>query len=294
MTEGFFMLIEFIKAIAFGIIEGICEWLPVSSTGHIILLGDILSFDAASDLGDGFAEAYSEMFDFVIQLGAIMAVVVLYFGKLNFFSRKKSREEKAEIFSLIGKLIVASIPAGIIFIAGDRLVEAVFGKDINGIFYNSVTVASMLILYGLLFLFAEFFINRGRTEERSLGVKEAFFVGCFQALSIIPGTSRSGATILGARLLGISRSTAAEFSFFLAVPAIAGASLFGSVDFISYVAENQVRVPFILISFLAVASLVAFVVSMVTIRALVAFVKKHSFAPFGIYRIVLGAAVLLF
>ena len=111
------MLIEFIKAIAFGIIEGICEWLPVSSTGHIILLGDILSFDAASELGDGFAEAYYEMFDFVIQLGAIMAVVVLYFGNLNFFSRKKSREEKAEIFSLIGKLIIASIPAGIIFIA---------------------------------------------------------------------------------------------------------------------------------------------------------------------------------
>ena len=286
------MLVDFIKAIIFGIIEGICEWLPVSSTGHIILFEELLSFESAGALGAEFAAAYSEMFDFVIQLGAIMAVVFLYFGRLNFLSGAKSREEKREIFSLIGRLFAASIPAGVIFIVADKLFEAFFGRDVNEIFYNSVTVASMLVLYGLLFLFAEFFTVKGE-KAREIGIKEAFYIGCFQALSIIPGTSRSGATILGARLLGVSREKAAEFSFLLAVPAIAGASLLGSINFISFVGENQIRVPLVLIMLLAVASLVAFLVSMATIKALVAFVKKHSFAPFGIYRIALGVAVLL-
>ena len=287
------MLVDFIKAIIFGIIEGICEWLPVSSTGHIILLGDLLSFEAVSGEGAEFAAAYSEMFDFVIQLGAIMAVVFLYFGRLNFLSRDKSRGEKREIFSLIGRLIVASIPAGVIFIVADKLFEVFFGRDVNEIFYNSVTVASMLVLYGILFLLAEFFTVKGE-KERGIGIKEAFFIGCFQALSIIPGTSRSGSTILGARLLGVPRENAAEFSFLLAVPAIAGASLLGSVDFISFVAENHLRVPLALIMLLLVASFVAFLMSMATIKVLVAFVKKHSFAPFGIYRIALGVAVLFF
>ena len=286
------MLVDVIKAIIFGIIEGRCEGLPVSSTGHIILLGDLLSFEAVSGKGAEFAAAYSEMFDFVIQLGAIMAVVFLYFGRLNFLSRAKSRGEKREIFSLLGRLVVASIPAGVIFVVADKLFKAIFGRDINEIFYNSVSVASMLVLYGLLFLFAEYFSVKGE-KEREIGVKEAFFIGCFQALSIIPGTSRSGATILGARLLGVSREKAAEFSFLLAVPAIAGASLLGSVDFVSFVSENQVSVPFALIMLLLVASFVAFLVSMATIKALVAFVKKRSFASFGIYRIALGVTVLL-
>ena len=286
------MLVDFIKAIIFGIIEGICEWLPISSTGHIILLEELLAFESAGELGEEFAAAYSEMFDFVIQLGAIMAVAVLYFGRVNFLSGSKSREEKREIFSLIGKLLVASIPAAVIFIVADKLFEAFFGRDINEIFYNSVTVASMLVLYGILFIIAEFFAPRGR-EEKGIGIKEAFFIGCFQALSIIPGTSRSGSTILGARLLGVGRESSAEFSFLLAVPAIVGASLLGSLDFISFVGENQVRVPLLLIGVLVIASLVAFLVSMATIKALVAFVRKHSFAPFGIYRIALGVAVLL-
>ena len=212
------MFIEILKAILFGIIEGICEWLPVSSTGHLILLGERLSLRVASELGGDFSEHFENMFNFVIQLGAILAVGILYWESFNVFSKKKSRKEKTACLSLAGKVLVASIPAAVVGILGDKLLERFTGKDIDGYFYNSFTVAVMLIVYGLLFILTEGLYrntsmkNTGATADSQIGIGKAFAIGCFQALSVIPGTSRSGATILGARLLGVERRAAAEFS----------------------------------------------------------------------------------
>ena len=237
------------------------------------------------------------MFEVVIQLGAILAVVVMFFGKLNPFSPRKDRAEKMGTWSLWGKVVVASIPAALIGIVGDKLLEKATGKDIDGWIYNAVTVAAALILYGILFIIIER-VQKSKTpsvervDEVSYG--QAFLIGCFQTLSIVPGTSRSGSTILGARFLGVSRSAAAEFSFFLGIPAMAGASLLKGYGFFDYVSESGVSVPALAWVVLAVASVVAFAVSMVAIRFLMEFVKKHSFAPFGVYRIALGALVLLY
>ncbi len=288
---------EILKAVLFGIVEGITEWLPVSSTGHLILLDEFLRLKVAPDLGAIFAEEYMSMFEVVIQLGAILAVVVMFFGKLNPFSPRKNPEEKRGTWSLWGKVVIASIPAALIGIVGDKLLEEATGKDIDGWIYNAVTVAAALILYGILFIIIERIQkNKHPAVERveDVSYRQAFFIGCFQTLSIVPGTSRSGSTILGARFLGISRPAAAEFSFFLGIPAMVGASLLKAYGFFDYVAKSGVSVPVLAWVVLAVASLVAFAVSLVAIRFLMEFVKKHSFAPFGVYRIVLGALVLLY
>lgn len=290
------LLIEIIKAVLYGILEGVTEWLPVSSTGHLILLEEILPLKVAPELGETFASEYFSMFEVVIQLGAILAVVVTFFGKLNPFSPSKDALQKKSTWTLWGKVVVASIPAALIGIVGDKLLEKISGKDIDGWIYNWQVVAAALIVYGALFIIIER-IHRNKTAKTlnvdDISFSQASFIGCFQALSIVPGTSRSGSTILGSRFLGISREAAAEFSFFLGIPAMAGASLLKGLSFFKFVAETDVAVPFSAWLILAVACAVAFAVSMIAIKFLMEFVKKHSFAPFGVYRIVLGVVVIL-
>ncbi|MBR4031648.1 MAG: undecaprenyl-diphosphate phosphatase [Clostridia bacterium] len=289
--------IEIIKAIIFGVIEGITEWLPVSSTGHLILLDEFLSLNVAPLLDATFADEYMSMFEVVIQLGAILAVVVMFFGKLNPFASSKSTTEKKATWVLWFKVILASVPAAFVGIVVDKLLENATGKNIDGWIYNAVTVAVALIVYGVLFILVERWQSKKNSTVSSVeGISygQAMLVGCFQVLSIVPGTSRSGSTILGARTLGISRSAAAEFSFFMGIPAMVGASLLKGYGFFDYVSESGVQVPPLAWAVLAIASVVAFAVSMVAIKFLMEFVKKHSFAPFGVYRIVLGALVLIY
>ena len=268
--------IEILKAIAQGIVEGITEWLPVSSTGHIILLDAFWKMNAS--------EAFFDVFKVVIQLGAIFAVVVLYFHKLNPFSPKKTASEKKGTWVLWSKVLVASIPAAIAGLALDDLID--------GVLSTPVVIAAALIVYGIAFIVMESRKNRTAKVEtvEDITYKHAFGIGAFQMLALIPGTSRSGSTILGASLLGTSRTAAAEFSFFMAIPVMLGASglklakaLF--LDGISFAAEEWIL--------LGVATVVSFFVSLLVIRGLMAFIKKHSFKPFGWYRIALGAVVLL-
>lgn len=292
MTE----FIEILKAMIFGVVEGITEWLPVSSTGHLILLDEFLKLDVAGGLGAAFAEEYMSMFEVVIQLGAILAVVVMFFTKLNPFAPSKSADEKRGTWSLWFKVAVASAPAALIGIVGDKILEKMTGKDIDGWIYNAITVAAALIIYGILFIVVEKWQANKPVVVNSvedISYSQAIVVGCFQALSIVPGTSRSGSTILGSRIIGIARPAAAEFSFFMGIPAMVGASLIKGYGFFDFVSENAISVPALAWVVLLVASLVAFAVSMAAIKFLIEFVKKHSFAPFGIYRIVLGALVLM-
>ena len=288
------MLLEWLKAMLYGIVEGVTEWLPVSSTGHLILLEDLLPFRFTSD--PVLLAEFGEMFEVVIQLGAILAVVILFFGRLWPFFRGKSREERVGTWSLWLKVIVASVPAAFVGIVIDKLLEKLTSRDIDGWLYNSLVVAAALIVYGVAFILVERF-NRGRTPRvervEQIDYKTALCIGAFQALSIVPGTSRSGSTILGSMLLGLSRTVGAEFSFFMAIPAMLGASAIKAFGFAEYVAQSGVTVPLDAWIVLAVGCLVSFAVSLVAIRFLMDFVKKHSFAPFGVYRIVLGALVLL-
>lgn len=288
------MILEYIKAVLYGILEGITEWLPVSSTGHLILLDELLALNVAPKLGPTFAAEYWSMFEVMIQLGAILAVVVMFFGKLNPFSSKKSGAEKKGTWILWGKVCLASIPAAAIGIVLDKVIEKVTGKDIDGWLYNWQVVACALVVYGVLFIIMER-LQRGRENDVStvddISCRQAMWIGCFQALAIVPGTSRSGSTILGSRLMGISRPAAAEFSFFMGIPAMAGASLLKGAGFMKYVWEADASVPVSAWLVLLVAAAVAFLVSMVAIRFLMEFVKRHSFAPFGVYRIVLGVLV---
>ena len=273
------LIFEVLKAILFGIVEGITEWLPVSSTGHMILLDEFLSLNVS--------EEFFEMFEVVIQLGAILAVVVLFFGKLNPFAPSKTAEQKKGTWSLWFKVIVAIIPSGVIGI----LLDDWFNEH----FYNYLVVAIALIVYGIAFIVIEKVRKPQNTvvdTTDKISYKDALLIGAFQTLAIIPGTSRSGSTILGAMLFGLSRTAAAEFSFFMAIPAMVGASGIKVLGFVDYLAESQVTVPVDAWIALAVGCVVSFVVSLVAIRFLVDFVKKHSFAPFGVYRIVLGAVVL--
>ena len=268
--------IEILKAIAQGIVEGITEWLPVSSTGHILLLDAFWKMNAS--------EAFFDVFKVVIQLGAIFAVVVLYFNKLNPFSPKKSAAEKKGTWLLWSKVLVASIPAAVAGLALDDLID--------GVLSTPVVIAAALIVYGIAFIVMESRKSHTAKVEtvEDITYKHAFGIGAFQMLALIPGTSRSGSTILGASLLGTSRTAAAEFSFFMAIPVMLGASglklakaLF--LDDVVFSGEEWIL--------LGVATLVSFLVSLLVIRGLMAFIKKHSFKPFGWYRIVLGAVVLL-
>lgn len=290
-------LIEIVKAVIFGVVEGITEWLPISSTGHLILLDEFLRLNVSPDQGEAFASEYVSMFEVVIQLGAILAVVVLFFERLNPFALMKSTEERKATLRLWFKVCLSGIPAALVGIVGDGMLERATGKDIDGWIYNAVTVAAALILYGVLFLVIERH-QRGKngTVDRveDISCRQAFLIGCFQTLSIVPGTSRSGSTILGARMIGVSRSVAAEFSFFLGIPVMVGAGMIKGYGFLSFVTENRVSVPLLAWCVLLVASFVAFGVSTVVIRFLMDFVKKHSFAPFGWYRILLGTLILLY
>ena len=267
--------IEVLKAIFLGIVEGITEWLPISSTGHMILVDEFLRLNVS--------DAFREMFFVVIQLGAILAVPVLFFHKLNPFSKKKTEEERRGTWSLWGKVVVGVIPAGI--------VGVLFDDFFNEHFYNYIVVAIALIVYGVAFLLIE--KKRAGKEFRverveDLTYRDALMIGGYQMLSLIPGTSRSGSTILGGMLTGVSRTASAEFSFFMAIPVMLGASLVKILKFIvkGYTATGTE------IGLLAVGIVTAFLVSLAAIRFLMDFVKWHDFKPFGIYRIALGALVL--
>ena len=269
------MFIEILKAITQGIVEGITEWLPVSSTGHILLLDAFWKMNAS--------KAFFDVFKVVIQLGAILAVVVLYWQKLNPFSLKKSKAEKKSTWVLWSKVLVASIPAAI---AGLALEDA-----IDGVLSTPVVIAAALIVYGIAFIIMESRKNhRVKVETvEDITYKHALGIGAFQMLALIPGTSRSGSTILGASLLGTSRTAAAEFSFFMAIPVMLGASGLKLADALLLEKVTFSSEEWML---LAIATVVSFVVSLLVIRGLMAFIKKHSFKPFGWYRIVLGAVVL--
>lgn len=293
---------ELIKAIFLGIIEGITEWLPISSTGHIILFDEFFPLTVGSDVHPDFSSEFMSMFEVVIQMGAIMAVVVLFWNKLWPFNFKKSVDERKAIWQTWFKVLVASVPAAIVGIVLDKVIENTTGKDIDGWLYNGTVVAIMLIVYGILFIIIER-KNSQRTPRitdiSQISYKYAFLMGIFQMLAIIPGTSRSGATILGAILIGFSRTCGAEFSFFMGIPAMVGGSLIKALGFLQFVGgENStgvsLNVPAQAWIILALATVVAFAVSMIAIKFLMNFVKKHSFAPFGIYRIVLGAVVLIY
>ena len=269
-------IIEILKAIAQGIVEGITEWLPVSSTGHILLLDAFWKMNAS--------DAFFDVFKVVIQLGAIFAVVVLYFNKLNPFSPRKSADEKKGTWVLWSKVLVASIPAAVVGLALDDLID--------GVLSTPVVIATALIVYGIAFILMESRKNHAAKVEtvEDITYKHAFGIGAFQMLALIPGTSRSGSTILGASLLGTSRTAAAEFSFFMAIPVMLGASGLKLVDALLLEGVTFTGEEWIL---LAVATVVSFIVSLLVIRGLMAFIKKHSFKPFGWYRIALGAVVLL-
>ena len=273
------LMIEMLKAILLGIVQGITEWLPISSTGHMILVNELMPLTVLADAAAN--KEFVDMFMVVIQFGSILAVLLLYFHKLNPFSPRKNAYEKRSTIDLWLKVIVAVVPAGIIGVLFDDLIDAYF--------YNPVTVASMLIIYGVAFLAIESRHRRPSvTSFEKMSYKTALAIGVFQVLALIPGTSRSGATILGAVLLGCSRGIAAEFSFFLAVPVMFGAS---ALRLAKYFLKGNVFAPMEL-AILLVGCAVAFVVSLVCIRFLMGFVRKHDFKPFGWYRIVLGVLVI--
>jgi undecaprenyl-diphosphatase len=267
-------LIEIMKAIILGIVEGITEWLPISSTGHMILVNEFLKLN--------MSDAFKEMFFVVIQLGAILAVVVLYWKKLIPFSLQGKFSIKKDIISMWAKILVASVPAGVIGVLFDKKIEALF--------YNPRTVAVMLILYGILFLVAEN-RNKGRKLKvntlSELTYRTALLIGIFQMLALIPGTSRSGATIIGAILIGTSRTVAAEFTFFLAIPTMFGASALKLFKFGLHFTGAEIII-------LLTGMIVAFAVSLLAIKFLMNYIKKHDFKFFGWYRIVLGCVVILY
>ncbi len=286
------MIFEYVKALIYGFVEGISEWLPISSTGHLILLERVIPLDIGSQ-NTALADQYSSMFDVVIQLGAILAVLCLYFKRLVPFCTKNN---KSEIMALWGRLILSTIPAALVGIGADALCERFLGCDVDTLLFRPQVVACALIIYGILFIIVER-LTKPQDEKAATPiptVRSAFAIGCFQTLAIIPGTSRSGATILGARILGMPRKTAAEFSFFAAIPVIASASLLKTVEFAEYAIDSEISISAEAFFILLIASVSAFVISLLTIRLLTDFVKKHSFISFGVYRILLGTAVLFF
>ena len=270
-------IIEILKAVLFGIVEGITEWLPVSSTGHIILLDEFVYLAGS--------EEFKSMFDVVIQLGAIIAVIVLFFNKLNPFDARKNERQRTMTWGLWFKVCVAILPSGIVGVLFDDWMDAHL--------HNGIVVALMLIAYGIAFIFVER-RNEGLTPKInsvwSIDLRTAILIGCFQCLSLIPGTSRSGSTILGAILLGVGRGAGAEFSFFMAIPTMVGASAIKLLKFLmSGVGATGTE-----IMVLIVGCVVSFIVSLLVIKALMEYVRKHSFASFGYYRIGLGAVVLIY
>ena len=267
-------MLDILKAIIFGIVEGITEWLPISSTGHLIIMNELLKMNQS--------DAFIEMFQVVIQLGAILAVVVLYFHKLNPFSPTKTEKQKMMTWQIWIKVVIGCVPAGVIGLLFDDLIDKVF--------YHWYVVALMLIIYGVLFIVVENY-QQGKEPRAAkfsqLSIQMVLIIGVFQMLAMIPGTSRSGATIVGALMIGVSRSLAAEYTFFLAIPVMFGASLLKLVKFGFAFTGMQVAV-------LLVGMVVSFGVSIVAIKFLMSYIKKNDFKVFGYYRIVLGVLVFLF
>ncbi len=267
-------MLEALKVIILGIVEGITEWLPISSTGHLILVEEFVKLD--------FSQSYLDMFNVVIQLGAIMAVVVIYFHRLNPFSPKKTEKQKKMTLQLWVKVVIASIPAGVVGILFNDFIEEKFN--------NSYVVATMLILVGILFIVIE---NRHKgkkpqiTKISQMGIPVLLWIGVFQMLAMIPGTSRSGATIVGALALGVSRTAAADFTFFLAIPAMAGASLVKLRHFGFDFTGTE-------LGLLLLGCVVSFVVSILAIKFLLKYIQNHDFKVFGYYRIVLGIIVFVY
>ena len=268
-------ILEFLKAILFGIVEGITEWLPVSSTGHLILLNEFINLD--------ISDAFRSMFDVVIQLGAILAVIVLFFHKLNPFSPKKDANQKKQTWNLWFRVIAAIIPSGVIGILLDDWMDAHL--------HNGIVVSIALIAYGIAFIYVER-QNEGKAfrvdNVYQIDYKTALLIGAFQCLSLIPGTSRSGSTILGAILLGVSRSAGSEFSFFMAIPTMLGASGIKMLKFLTSGTSATATE----ITVLIVGCVVSCVVRLLVIKALMEYARTHSFSAFGVYRIVLGVVVL--
>lgn len=270
-------ILDFFTAIIYGIVEGITEFLPISSTGHLILLERFLPMNVS--------EAFMEMFDVVVQLGAILAVVVLYFNKLNPFAPRKSSKQKQQTWGIWAKVVVGCIPAVICGLLFDDWMDEHL--------YNEYVVSAMLILYGILFIVLE-----SKNQKRSFSVNNvlqlsytgAALIGLFQILAMVPGTSRSGVTILGAMLLGVSRTAAAEYSFFLSIPIMFGASGLKLVKFFldgNSFAGSEIGV-------LIVGTISAFVVALIAIRFLLNYIKQNDFKAFGYYRVGLGAVVLVY
>lgn len=266
------MLVEMLKVVLLGIVEGITEWLPISSTGHMLLVDEFIHLNMSED--------FLEMFFVVIQLGAILAVCIVFFGKLWPF--QKSKKKQNQILSLWTKVIVGCVPAGILGI--------LFDNFLNAHFYNWQTISFTLILYGIFFIIIER-TQKNRTpavdDFSELTYKTVLLIGCFQVLSLIPGTSRSGATILGALLLGTSRFIATEFSFYLSIPVMFGASFLKLLKFGFHFTGFEIAV-------LIVGMAVAFFVSIIAIKFLLSYIKKNDFTAFGIYRIILGALVIFY
>ena len=272
-------IFEILKAILFGIVEGVTEWLPISSTGHLILLNEFVHLKVS--------EEFQSMFDVVIQLGAILAVIVLFFHKLNPFAFKtKSKQERKQTWNLWFKVVAAIIPSGVVGILFDDWMDAHL--------HNGVVVSIALIVYGIAFILVER-RNTGKhlriiDDVHGIDYKTAILIGVFQCLSLVPGTSRSGSTILGAILLGVGRSAGAEFSFFMAIPTMLGAS---AIKFLKFLLSGATAGA-MEIAVLIVGCVVSFIVSLMVIRALMEYVRKHSFSAFGVYRIVLGIIVLAY
>ena len=287
-------MIEILKAVLFGIVEGITEWLPVSSTGHIILLDEFIQLNASDE--------FKSMFDVVIQLGAILAVIVLFFHKLNPFALSKSKEEKKQTWVLWFKVIAAIIPSGVVGVLLDDWMDAHL--------HNGIVVSIALIVYGIAFILVERRNNLGKYQRISekdgpttvlirekkvdnvfdITYKTAILIGLFQCLSLVPGTSRSGSTILGAILIGVGRAAGAEFSFFMAIPTMLGASAIKLLKFLM----TGVGITGLEIGVLVVGCVVSFIVSLLVIKGLMDYVRRHSFSVFGVYRIVLGIIVLAY
>lgn len=270
-------MFEIIKAVLFGIVEGITEWLPISSTGHMILLDEFVNLKVS--------EEFYKLFEVVIQLGAILAVIIMYFKTIFPWGFKKNKEDTKNTLNLWGKILIACLPAAIIGILFDDLLDKYL--------YNSIVVSLALIIYGIFFIIIENKkIGTRKTKSiKDITYKQALCIGIFQLLSLIPGTSRSGSTIIGSLLIGLERSVAAEFTFFLAIPVMIGASLLKllkyilSVGFIFQAGELLI---------LSIGCLVAFIVSILIIKFLINYIRKHDFKVFGYYRIILGIIVLLY
>ena len=271
-------IIELLKAVLFGIVEGITEWLPISSTGHMILLDEFIKLQVTAD--------FYEMFQVVIQLGAIAAVLVLFFHKLNPFSPKKELSQKKDTWSLWFKVIVAVLPSAVLGLLFDDWMDEHL--------YNYVVVAIALVVYGVAFLFLEKGNKASRVDDvYAIDYKTALLIGAFQCLALVPGTSRSGSTILGAIILGVARPAGAEFSFFLAIPTMLGASALKVAKYGLDILGGEALMPTGMeLGVLAVGCVVSFIVSLLVIKGLMEYVRNHSFKAFGIYRILLGILVL--